>query len=280
MTDSTLLFTRTDALGAGYTDRQLNRFPKVLRGIYTTPNTAMTHELRCRAAAMTLPRDSVITGRSAATLLGVPLAGPRDDVEALVPERKYMNRRRGIRSWARECSDDEHVEWGSVRRATAARAAFDVLALNALVIGVASCDAMLHAGIVNHEGLADFVADRHYYGWRRAARSLGMTDGRAESFQESVLRVRLVQVGLHPVPQVNVYDADGLIGRVDLAFEDQKVAVEYDGHWHNTPDQRRHDEIRRTRLRDAGWKVIVITQHQLRDPATEVIPQVRAALGV
>ncbi|MEV0701405.1 DUF559 domain-containing protein [Saccharopolyspora sp. NPDC050389] len=273
------LFTRADAISYGLKDRELRaKFRKVIHGIYTISEADVTHELRCRAAAMTLPADAIISGRSAATLLGVPLAGPNDPVEVLVGGTNYMNRRFGLRAWARKSADDEHVPWDGIRLATPTRAAFDVLARNAPSFGIANCDAMLHAGLVNEDELAHFIATRRYYGVRKAQRAFELLDRRSESIPESVLRVTLVEGGLSPTPQVEVYDERGFVARVDLAFEERKVAVEYDGAWHANPEQQRHDRRRRKRLQKGGWTIIVVTADHLYGKPKETVSEVRQAL--
>jgi hypothetical protein len=52
------------------------------------PPRALTHELRCECAALILPPDAVITGRSAAVLRGVPLALPADPIVFIT--REYL----------------------------------------------------------------------------------------------------------------------------------------------------------------------------------------------
>jgi hypothetical protein len=75
-------------------------------------------------------------------------------------------------------------------------------------------------------------------GTRRARRGVGLADGRAESPPESSLRVLPRLAGLTPGPQYVVRDAEGrFVARVDLAFPEQRVAVEYDGAWHGRPGQ-------------------------------------------
>ncbi|QIZ34796.1 endonuclease domain-containing protein [Saccharopolyspora sp. ASAGF58] len=274
------LFTRGEAIAHGIKDRELRtNFRKVIHGIYTTRDVEITHELRCRAASITLPDDAILTGRSAATLLGVPLAGPNDPVEVLVSGHSYMNRRFGLRAWARKSSVDEHVAWSSIRRATPTRAAFDVLARNAPSFGIANCDAMLHAGLVDEDDLARFMSTRRYYGVRKAQRAFELLDGRAESIPESVLRVTLVEGGLVPTPQVEVYDERGFVARVDLAFEESKLAVEYDGAWHADPGQQQRDRQRRRRLRECGWTVVVVTADSLYGDPKGVVAEVKHALG-
>ena len=86
------LSTRAEATQRGHTDKDLRKGPyrRIYHGVYLLESVPPTHELRCRAAAMVLPPNAVITGRSAATLHGIDLAGPNDPVEVLAHQ---MSRR-------------------------------------------------------------------------------------------------------------------------------------------------------------------------------------------
>lgn len=278
--DNTILFTRADALAAGFGDRDLRTsvYKRVLHGVYTFAEQPLTHELKCRAAAMTLPHEAIITARSAATLHGVPLAGRHDDVEILVSGHKYVNRRSGLRCWARMSREEEHAEWQGIRLASPYRSALDLLAQYPLKLGVANCDALLHAGLIAEDRLALFLSTRNYYGMRKARAAFELLDARAESVPESVLRVTLTQGGLTPTPQFEVYESGGFIARVDLAYVPEKVAVEYEGAWHGDPQQHQRDQRRLQRLRDCGWHVAIVTAERLyRDP-NGVVDEIRAVL--
>jgi len=69
------------------------------------------------------------------------------------------------------------------------------------------------------------------------------------------------------VAQFRVIDQNGFVARVDFAWPDKKVAVEYDGLWHAEPGQFARDRRRLNRLRAAGWRVVFVTAADLRDPA-------------
>jgi very-short-patch-repair endonuclease len=56
-----------------------------------------------------------------------------------------------------------------------------------------------------------------------------------------------------------------VIARVDLALPDLKIAIEYDGRWHEDDLQRALDNGRLAELRANGWTVIVVTAELLRD---------------
>ncbi|MEV4730913.1 hypothetical protein [Saccharopolyspora sp. NPDC049426] len=266
------VFRRCDARAAGWTDEQIYAcFLRVFHGVYTTPTTPLTHVLKCAAAALTVPEDSVITGRSAPTLRGVDLAGFGDPVEVIVPNPDLMMRRKGLRCSAVRVAEFEHSSWRGVGVAGFPRIAFDLLKQRSITQAVAHCDALLHAGVITADEIAGFLVGRHDHGIRRARLRVPYLDGRAESVPESVLRVEFVLRGMHPVPQLEVFDGDRFVARLDLAFEEAEVAAD--------PAQAEHDRVRRDRLRALGWTVIVVTNDRLRDHVDEVIAEVAAALG-
>lgn len=77
-------------------------------------------------------------------------------------------------------------------------------------------------------------------------------------------------LGFHglPAPEVNaplVVDGDW-IARPDLLFRERRVAVEYDGAVHLPEKQRRYDARRRNLIQEAGWRLVVLTADDLRNP--------------
>jgi very-short-patch-repair endonuclease len=127
------------------------------------------------------------------------------------------------------------------------------------------------------------AALERFAGWRgirgaRAARSL-MRAG-TESFQESVLRLTIVNNGL-PEPAVNVtiLDQDGkFVSRSDLVYEVLLIVLEYDGAGHRSPEQVHKDDFQRRALRALGYVVIVVTAQDLRAPS-HVIDILREAIA-
>jgi very-short-patch-repair endonuclease len=86
-----------------------------------------------------------------------------------------------------------------------------------------------------------------------------------------------VLAGLVPVPQFRVLAAGIELARVDLGFPEARLAVEYEGAYHFDADQIIRDDARYARLRAAGWRVIRLAAHDLRD-LDGVVARVRAAL--
>ncbi|MER7011152.1 DUF559 domain-containing protein [Saccharopolyspora sp. NPDC000359] len=275
------LFLRAEALAAGITDHQLrsSAFRRVLHGVYTTCETPLTHELKCHAAAMRLPPTAMLTGLSAATLHGVPLADFSTPVDVIVPREYGMHRRQGLRCSAVRIFDFEYSPWYQMRLAGVERTAFDLLKRRSAAMAVAHCDALLHAGLITAQAIEKFLSGRGDNGVVRARLRIPHLDGRAESIQESVLRVELAARGLEPVPQLEVFHRGRFVARVDLAFPAECVAVEYDGEWHSDPVQIRKDELRRRRLSDAGWLVITVTNQDMRTSMDVLAATIRSALA-
>jgi G:T-mismatch repair DNA endonuclease (very short patch repair protein) len=129
-------------------------------------------------------------------------------------------------------------------------------------------DRLCLAGLVRLDDVRDAVARLpRCQGSARARRVAALADGLAESPQETRLRLLLDRSGLPaPVAQFRVFDDDGLIGRVDFAYPDLKIAIEYDGLWHGERKAFLSDRDRLNRLAAAGWTVLHVTADDMRHP--------------
>ncbi|TFV65026.1 UNVERIFIED_ORG: hypothetical protein E4P37_11720 [Bacillus sp. AZ43] len=94
-----------------------------------------------------------------------------------------------------------------------------------------------------------------------------LADGLAESPQETRLRLLLHRSALpDPVAQCRIRDGGREIARVDFAWPELRVALEYDGAWHGEPGQFGRDRRRLNRLTAAGWLVVFVTAADLHRP--------------
>jgi hypothetical protein len=229
--------------------------------------------------ALALPEGAVITGRSAATVRGVPLCWPEDPVQVVAPLEMRIGYRAGLTVRRTEIEQDDWEPWVGGRLASPTRMALDLLLGRPLPDAVADLDAVLRAGKVGRSAVERMVAARSDNGIVLARQAVSLSDDRAESLPESRMRVLLVLDGLAPVPQYWIVDADGeRIARVDLAFPEHKVAVEYDGDWRDGESwalNRDRDRLNRVHAQD--WTVIFVTAPLLRDER-RMIRTVRAAL--
>lgn len=95
-----------------------------------------------------------------------------------------------------------------------------------------------------------------------------------ESPKETELRLMIVRAGL-PEPEVNVerFAADGsYLGRPDLSYGWCRLALEYQGDHHRTDRATwRVDLSRREGFEDAGWRVVLVSDDDLRGRAAAVL---------
>jgi hypothetical protein len=96
---------------------------------------------------------------------------------------------------------------------------------------------------------------------------VALADGLAGSPQETRLRLLIGRSGLPaPTAQFSVCDGPVFVARVDFAWPEHRVAVEYDGLWHAEEGQFAKDRRRLNRLLAAGWRVVFVTAADLRRP--------------
>lgn len=251
------------------TSRQLegNSWQQLFHDVYVHRSLSVTHELRTEGAVLLLP-SGVVTGRSAAVLWGVPLAEPEDDVEVTLPPGSHQVRISGIVARrARLALGDVWTRRG-IPVSTPAATALRLAAVLPRDSAVAAVDQLICTGVIDLERVRSLAANARGPGSARARAVVALADGLAESPQETRLRLLLIRSGL-PVPtaQFVVTDANGrFVARVDFAWPEQKLAVEYDGLWHAEARQFAKDRQRLNRLQAAGWQVIFVTAADLHDP--------------
>jgi hypothetical protein len=252
----------------GLTQQQLRTrgYRRLVHGVYADPGLELDHRLRCRGVALLLPDGLAIGGHSAAAWHGAPFAGAHDQVTVVRPPDVEWKGPRGVRVHRSRTPFAVVTDDHGVPVTSALRTAWDVATLEPLGTAVAALDAMTRTGAVR---LADLTAMRvsgvGQWGVTRVRRAVELVDPRAESPPESRVRVALTVAHLSPVPQHDVFDDGEWLGRIDLAFPEAKIAIEYEGAYHFEDDQILRDDVRYARLRAAGWTVIRLSAADLRD---------------
>jgi hypothetical protein len=241
----------------------------LLRGVYADPGLAFEHQLVARGAALLMPDDAALGGRTAACWYGAPFASAVDHVVVFVPPSSAWRGPQGVhvhRSALRE-GDTNAVQDGDIRLTSPLRTAWDVAALETVPTAVAALDGMARAGRLDIEELRRLHAESRGR-WRttRVGKVLPLVDGRSESPPESWVRVACARAGLpSPVPQFVVVANGEFVGRVDLAWPEHRLIVEYEGAHHFEELQILRDDRRYERLVAAGWRVIRLSAADLRD---------------
>jgi hypothetical protein len=140
-------------------------------------------------------------------------------------------------------------------------------------------DSVLRHALIDQAGLRGYVAThRAAKGIAQVRRVVDLAEPRSESPMESRLRVLLVLAGLpRPQAQAELLDEQGrFVGRVDLYFPAQRLALEYDGGTHR--NNLVADNRRQNRLLAAGFRLLRFTGADLYNRPDEVVAQVRDAL--
>jgi very-short-patch-repair endonuclease len=102
-------------------------------------------------------------------------------------------------------------------------------------------------------------------------------DAGAESPKESWLRVVLINAGF-PRPSTQVRVSDGhWVAFLDMGWEPELVAVEYDGDHHRLDRGQYVKDIRRAEILDRlGWRVVRVVKE---DRPRDIVQRVALALG-
>jgi hypothetical protein len=263
--------------------RQLQNGPyvRVLHGVYADPSLPRDHMLRCRAAALLMPSAAALGGRSAATVLGAPAPAYADPVTVVMPPGITWTGPRGVRvhrADVRACDvlENDH----GLRYTVPRRTAWDVAALETTSTAVGVLDAMVRTEQVHLGDLLGLLREgAGRWGSRRVRRAFELVDGRSESPPESWVRVACQLAGLPaPVPQYEVVEDGVRLARVDLAWPEARLIVEYDGEYHFDGLQIVRDDARLRRLVAAGWRVIRLAAHDLRS-MDDVVRRISEALS-
>lgn len=103
----------------------------------------------------------------------------------------------------------------------------------------------------------------------------------SESPKETETRILLGAFHLpEPVLQYTVRVDGRFVARVDLAYPQWRIAIEYEGDGHRTDREQWRTDIRRQRdLEDQGWIVIRVTQLDLADGGAALASRVRRAIS-
>ena len=278
----THVFRGTDAVRTGLlTRRQLDgrSWRRLFPDVYVHTDVPVTHALRAQAATLLLP-DAVVTGRSAAVLWGVPMAAAAEQVEVTLPPTAHPRRIAGLDVRRALVRPGDVLHRGPVPVTSAEATAVRLAALLLRDDAVVAVDQLIATGFVSLAVVREFAAKGRGPGSARARAVCGLADGLAESPQETRLRLLIDRSGLPaPVAQFRVLDGGTSVARVDFAWPQHKVALEYDGLWHAEAGQFAKDRRRLNRLQAAGWRIVFVTAADLARPH-ELLARIAAALGL
>jgi hypothetical protein len=118
--------------------------------------------------------------------------------------------------------------------------------------------------------------------FRQLVENLERARGHPESGLEGDFLALVNDNGLpEPRLQVEMFDDDGFIARVDSLWGPQLVIAEVDSDWlHTAPLDVESDELRDQRLRALGYEIVRFSEHQIRRQPAYVVRTLREKLGL
>ncbi len=255
-------------------------YDRVFPDVYVRKGVALDAAGRARAAAHWTKGRAVLVGRSAAALHGARWLDADRPAELALPNCSRAPA--GIRCRQDRIPPVECTSIDGFTVSTPARTAFDLGRREHREPALILLDSLCRAtGLQTDEIEAVVESHPRARGLRRLREVLPLVDGGAESPQETRTRLLLIEDGLPtPTTQIQVRQPSGrIVARVDLGWEEWRVAVEYDGTQHWTEESQRTWDIEREELlRELGWRVIRVSSEQLRTRPWVICERVRDAL--
>lgn len=276
--DSGEPFIGSEALACGALSRhQLRtRYRAVLPNVYLSNDVQLSLELRIFAAWLWSGRTGTIVGAAAAALhrsKWIP-----DDIPVELnhantrPPHGVLTRRDALLEGETQAMDGRAVT-------TPERTAFDIGRRGAIRSAVARLDALARAtGFKVDDVLRVAKCHPRSPGLRRLETALELVDPGAQSPRESYLRLLLIDAGFpRPQTQIPVLGGDGIpLAYLDLGWEENLVAVEYDGDQHRTDRRQYVKDLQRIEMVERmGWIIVRVVAE---DRPANIVRRVRAAL--
>lgn len=291
------VFTAAQASACGYARAEIDRrvrdgaWLRLRRGVFIeavnfgTLDDAGRHVMRLRAALLQSCDANVASHITAAIVHGLPVLGTPPAVVHLTRDGANGARTEsGVTHHRARLEAAEVVQIAGLPVTIAGRAVIDVARTMSFDQAVVIADAALQAGAVSPEALHECLAAcAGWPGVRRAARVAKFARVGAESPGESVARIAFAREGLPPpCLQASIFDCDGLIGRVDYLWEEEKTIGEFDGRIKYDEggmatvyaEKRRED-----RLREAGYEVVRFGWTDVQRRPQWIAARVRAAFA-
>jgi hypothetical protein len=248
-------------------------------GEWSTPWSGVLIESSRAADPLTLASAAVQLGGSDVMLAGPTAAAlhgcsavPVTPIHLMAPYGHWLRRRRGLVVHNGPLPDVDRESLHDLPVLGLERTLTDVLCTSTPPDALAVADQVLAMidPAVRERFRATVVSRlrrrRDPRGTRRGERLLTVASGSAESPAESWLLWRIVDSGF-PIPEVNwsLTGPDGReIRRLDMAWPDLRIVVEYNGYTFHV-DRTTEDDARADDLRRRGWIVITLWADDLKD---------------
>ena len=277
--DLTQPFTCRSASEAGIPRHRLRSagFRPVIHGVYISRDIPDTLVVRAKAALLVAPEFAVLSHQTAARLW--------------CPQGPKSARTHLSFSYDAHLSREEFsVHRFTYRLETAHRHGLPVttpamtfmhLAVRLELIELVTFgDQLVKRRLISTTDLVSYAENWGNHGRSAGLRAARLVRDGVDSPPETRLRLLIVLAGL-PEPKVNhvIYHADGAIRhRIELVYEEIRLAIEYDGRWHDDEEQQAYDAARRQNLADEGWTFVIVRAEGLFETPVETLQGIVEAM--
>lgn len=270
------IFIGSEAVASGdATAYELSaHYRRLLPDVYGPRYESTTLEDHAIAAWMWSKREGVVSGLAASATLGARWI--TDDVPI---ELNWANNRTppGVVTRRDTLLPHEVTSVRGLPVTTADRTAFDLARRGPVGQAVARLDALARATHFKVEEVKALALDHpRVRGLRRVGRVLDLVDAGAESPKETWLRLLLADAGYpRPETQIPILGSDGYPRYfLDMGWESEKIAVEYDGDEHRERSRFRRDIVRAEYLAGLRWTLVRVVAGDRRP---EILARVHRA---
>lgn len=297
------VFLHREAVATGLDRRTISRlirsgtFHRVRHGAYTFPDvwaqlTDSQRELvRIRAAYRCARAPVAVSHTSALAVYGARAWDiGAEDVHLTRLDGKHGRHEAGIARHRGRSGVEDITRIDGLFVTSATRTALDITTLMDVEHSLVIVDGLLEAGLTTQEHLLRAYAAMHL--WPNTLATglvLDLASGLSQSVGETRVRYWCWRNGLPaPVPQYEVRQQGVLIAKLDLAWPEHKVWVEFDGKEKYTaflrPNESSSDAVFREKKREdlirrlTGWTCVRLVWADLFDPA-RMIAKIAAALA-
>jgi hypothetical protein len=283
------VFSRAQAIGVGFTSRQIDRrlssrrWELLARGVYRMAGAPPSWRQDAYAAWLAAPSPAFASHLTAAALHGAhspPPPKPHVTVpwngSVRLPLAVVHRSRHGVSEW---------VTIDSIPTTTLTRTLIDCAGVLGPRRTRTLTDSAFYKGRISAPGVDQGWDDVRIRPGRAGEPKLRQALGpwRSEIRPGSPAEARLVrqlqQWGFpEPECQIVITDSSGrVLGRVDLGWRRPKLGIEYDSEEHHGESAWESDEARHVAITAAGWRLHHADKADLRPGATRLRTELRAA---
>jgi hypothetical protein len=255
-------------------------------GVYMTAGAPRTWRSELLAACLAGGSRAVASHRSAAALHDLP--GSRTDITEITCPR-----------WQRTIEVGLVVHESKVLHADLCTTVDNIpvtgVELTLLMLGAVcspltvemALDVSLRRELVTYESIRAVLKRVGRRGRNGAGVLRAILDERVPEFvvPESPMETKLLrllrELGFPaPVPQYNVWAHGRFYGRLDAAYPEQRVGLEYQSYERHAGKLAvDHDNARRRRFKAIDWELVEVTPADLKDRGLHLAPSLSRALG-